>query len=99
MKVNIQAPEGVDKSIIEETLMFYLGRVDLAVSSLEFDLEEHRSASGESSFWLHLNTHLNDGEELEFEETQGDPRLALQRLMDRLQRRLQRRNLAHAIGQ
>ena len=98
MKINIRGPEDIDTRRIKQTLMFYLSRVELSVTSLDFDLKQLQSVGGQPRYSILLTSRLINGQTIRFEETQSDARLAMQRLMDRLERQLHRRQVAQDLG-
>ena len=77
---------------VEQTLLFYHGRLEPELTSLRLDLQQVTTRSGKRSFRLSLNCRLHDGQTVEMEELQADARAATQRLLNRLQRRLDRRH-------
>lgn len=98
MKIYIRSPEGFDPVGIKQTLMFYLSRFQFAVDSLKFEVKHLQPIGGVPSYRIHLDSRLIGGQSIWFEETQTDARLAMQRLMDRLERHLNRRKSANDYG-
>jgi len=91
MEIQFQVTDGVDIREIEKTLSFYIGRLETGVDRLNIRLREYPGPGKDRRYQVNLDCRLADGQRVALEEVQADPRLATQRLLDRLERRVLRR--------
>ena len=98
MKINIHADEDIDTSTIRQTLLVYQTRVETSINTLTLELNRLRTDSDRPAFKIRLCGKLIGGKEVAFSDTQADPQLAMQRLMDRLERHIQRRQVVQNLG-
>ncbi len=92
MLFHVDGPEGQPTREVRQILMFYLSRFEQDVYSLHLDLRLP-DKSDDKRCHMYLSSHLADGQVIELEERQQDHRQATQRILDRLHRRIQRRQL------
>ena len=91
MQVRIHNTLPNDTADIEQTLNFYLSRLDDLVAVMKIKLSNRASQPGQTQFCIQLHAKLNDGQHIVMQEIQSDLKIATQRILDRLHRRLQRR--------
>ena len=91
MEIQFQVTDGVDIREVEKTLSFYIGRLETGVEKLNIRLREYPSPGEKRRFLVNLRSRLVNGQSIELEELHEDPRLATQRLLERLERRVLRR--------
>ena len=86
MKIHIHGPKDVDIARLQQTIMFYLSRLDLNVTSLHFHLREKQSDSGHDKYRIVLfNPRTGD---LNLEGAGLKLQLAIEQLVDLLEQQI-----------
>ena len=92
MQVQVHSLLPSHAAIVEQTMSFYLSRLNDDVSIIEIGLSKRQRQEGRVEFHLTVQTRLFDGECITLTEIQSDLVVATQRLFDRLDRQLRRRH-------
>ena len=91
MQVKLHNTLSIDTAEIEQTLNLYLSRLDDLVTVMKIDLSDRITPRGKIQYCIQLHASLHDGQQIVIEEIQSDVKIATQRIMDRLQRQILRR--------